>query len=111
MDDIFDISKIDDVPEEIQTELGVDQFAEEIVKLFTIANRALTINEVLVAHYRMFSATKNADGVYVTKPGVTPKTKRQITLKLYSMSKDSGAVLSSHGRGTYVLREQLELPM
>lgn len=111
MDDIFDISKIDDVPEAIQTELGIDQFAEEIVKLFTIANRALTINEVLVAHYRMFSAIKNANGVYITKPGVTPKTKRQITLKLYSMSKDSGAVLSSRGRGTYVLREQLELPM
>lgn len=115
MIDIFNISDVNDVPKTIQADLGLDQFAEEIIKLFQIANRPLTINEVFIAHYRMFSAQKNQNGQYQTKPDVTPKTKRQITLKLYNMSKDPEPTILSSGRGVYVLNtqksSQLEFPI
>ncbi|MBP3545408.1 MAG: hypothetical protein J6J82_03840 [Alphaproteobacteria bacterium] len=115
MDDIFDLSKVNNVPESIKADLGLDEFAEEIIKLFTIADQPLNINQVFIAHYKMFSATKNSDGNYETKPDVKPKTKRQITLKLYSMSKEPDSVIISIGRGTYKLntckKEQLALPL
>ena len=82
MNDIFNLSDVNDVPEQIREDLGQDQFAQEIIKLFQIADQPLTINEVFIGHYRLFSAQKAEDGRYQTKAGITPKTKRQITLKL-----------------------------
>lgn len=113
MNDIFDLSDVNDVPEQIREDLGRDQFAQEIIKLFKIADQQLTINEVFIGHYRLFSARKTADGHYETKPGVIPKTKRQITLKLYNMSKEPDSEIIQTGRGVYALNvkkaTQLEL--
>ena len=115
MNDIFNVSDVNDVPESIRADLGQDQFAQEIIKLFKIADQSLTINEVFIGHYRMFSAQKMEDGRYKTKQGVTPKTKRQITLKLYNMSKELEPAIIQSGRGVYILNTrkatQMELPM
>lgn len=115
MNDIFNVSDVNDVPESIRADLGQDQFAQEIIKLFKIADQPLTINEVFIGHYRMFSAQKMEDGRYKTKQGVTPKTKRQITLKLYNMSKELEPAIIQSGRGVYILNirkaTQMELPM
>ena len=113
MNDIFNLSDVNDVPEQIREDLGQDQFAQEIIKLFKIANQPLTINEVFIGHYRLFSARKTEDGYYAPKPGITPKTKRQITLKLYNMSKEQDSGIIQTGRGLYTLNikkaTQLEL--
>lgn len=103
MNDIFNLSDVNDVPEQIREDLGQDQFAQEIIKLFQIADQPLTINEVFIGHYRLFSAQKAEDGRYQTKAGITPKTKRQITLKLYNMSKEQDPVIIQSGRGIYTL--------
>lgn len=115
MNDIFNLSDVNDVPEQIREDLGQDQFAQEIIKLFKMANRPLTINEVFIAHYRMFSAEKNQEGRYQDKPDIKPKTKRQITLKLYNMAKEQDSGIIQTGRGVYKLNgsqaTQMDLPM
>lgn len=115
MNDIFNLSDVNDVPEQIREDLGQDQFAQEIIKLFKMANRPLTINEVFIAHYRMFSAEKKQDGHYHDKPDIKPKTKRQITLKLYNMAKEQDSDLTQIGRGVYKLNDsravQMEMPL
>ena len=115
MNDIFNLSDVNDVPEQIREGLGLDQFAQEIIKLFKLANRPLTINEVFIAHYRMFSAKKDQEGHYQDKPDTRPKTKRQITLKLYNMAKEQDSGIIQTGRGIYKLNgsqaTQMNLPM
>ena len=105
MGDIFDICNLDDVPKSIQDGLKRDRFGDEIIQLFRIANRALTVNEVYIAHFRMFSATVNSDGEYRIKDGANPKTKRQIMLKLYNMSKEKDSQIEAVDRGTYRLKK------
>lgn len=104
MSDIFDISDLGDVPSIIKNGLKRDPFGEEILQLFKLAQRPLSIDEVYIAHYRMFSAEQTQDGGYKTKQGIEPKTKRQIMLKLYNMSKDENAQIEQFSRGVYQLK-------
>ena len=87
MSDIFDISDLEDVPAIIKNGLKRDPFGEEILQLFKLAQRPLSIDEVYIALYRMFS-----------------KTKPQIMLKLYNMSKDENAQIEQVSRGIYQLK-------
>ena len=71
-ENIFDLTDVSDIPEEISAELSNDVFAQNILTLFNKAGRNLTIDEITVGYYRQFNEIK---------------TKRQIMVKLYSMAR------------------------
>ena len=79
-ENIFDLTDVSDIPEEISTELSHDVFAQNILTLFNKAGRNLTIDEVTVGYYRQFKEIK---------------TKRQIMVKLYSMARARNAKIRS----------------
>lgn len=105
MKNIFNLENLDDVPQLIKDELTRDPFGEEIVQLFKLAERPLNIDEVFIAHYRMFSSVEAVGTTHRTTPNPKPKTKRQITLKLYNMSRDPNSVIKQCERGVYCLKE------
>ena len=72
MVDYFDLQDISDIPEEIKKELNDDYFSNQILELFDIAKRDLSIDEVTVAYFRKFGGLK---------------TKKQIMGKLYNMAR------------------------
>lgn len=79
-ENIFDLTDVSDIPEEISAELSNDVFAQNILTLFNKAGRNLTIDEVTVGYYRQFNEIK---------------TKRQIMVKLYSMARARNAKIKS----------------
>ena len=79
-ENIFDLTDVSDIPDEISTELSHDVFAQNILTLFNKAGRNLTIDEVTVGYYRQFKEIK---------------TKRQIMVKLYSMARAINAKIRS----------------
>ena len=79
-ENIFDLTDVSDIPEEISTELSHDVFAQNILTLFNKAGRNLTIYEITVGYYRQFKEIK---------------TKRQIMVKLYSMARARNAKIRS----------------
>ena len=79
-ENIFDLTDVSDIPDEISTELNCDVFAQNILTLFNKSGRNLTINEITVGYYRQFKEIK---------------TKRQITVKLYSMARARNAKIRS----------------
>ena len=79
-ENIFDLTDVSDIPDEISTELNCDVFAQNILTLFNKAGRNLTIDEVTVGYYRQFEEIK---------------TKRQIMVKLYSMARARNAKIRS----------------
>lgn len=88
MSDIFDVCNIDDIPDEIKKELNDDYFLKQILELFDIAKRDLSVDEVTVAYFRKFGE---------------PKTKKQIMGKLYNMARAvNPKIVSVKGRkGVY----------
>ena len=83
---IFDLTDVSDVPAEISSELICDNFAQNILKLFELAGRNLTIDEVTVGYYRQFKEIK---------------TKRQIMVKLYSMAREAKIRSIPNLKGVY----------
>ena len=79
-ENIFDLTDVSDIPDEISTELNCNVFAQNILKLFKEAGRNLTIDEVTVGYYRQFKEIK---------------TKRQIMVKLYNMARARRAKIKS----------------
>ena len=79
-ENIFDLTDISDIADEISTDLNYDVFAQNILTLFNKAGRNLTIDEITVGYYRQFKEIK---------------TKRQIMVKLYSMAKARKAKIRS----------------
>ena len=79
-ENIFDLTDVSDIPEEISTELSHDVFAQNILTLFNKAGRKLTVDEITVGYYRQFKEIK---------------TKRQIMVKLYIMARAREAKIKS----------------
>lgn len=96
MENLFDLFDISDIPKEIG-DIKNDETYNEIIELFKIANRELSIDELTVAHYRKY--TKDSDCR-------EPKTKTQIMNKVYKMSKEHNSPIESvKGRkGVYKLK-------
>lgn len=93
--DIFDLSDLSDIPQEIKRDLKIlarDDFEKNIIKLFKKAARQLTIDEVTVAYFRFFKEKKD---------------RKAIMAKLYNMSRSKRpAIISVENRkGVYVLAE------
>lgn len=88
MVDIFDLQDVSDIPEEIKKELNDDYFLNQILELFDIAKRDLSVDEVTVAYFRKFNEVK---------------TKKQIMTKLYNMARAATPkIVSVKGRkGVY----------
>ena len=84
MSDIFDLSNVDDIPDEVKEGIVVDVVATRILELFKIAKRPLSIDEITVAYYRKF---KDEDDDL--------KTKKQIMGKVYNMSRERNAKIKS----------------
>ena len=79
-ENIFDLTDVSDIPDEISSELSNDVFAQNILTLFNKAGRNLNVNEITVGYYRQFNEIK---------------TKRQIMVKLYSMARARRAKIKS----------------
>lgn len=94
MTDLFDLTNIDDLPEDMQGDINIDIFAKRITDLFCIAKRDLSIDEITVAYYRK----------YRTEDTET-KSKKQIMSKLYNMSRERNPRIKSveGQKGVYAL--------
>lgn len=101
--DLFDVYNLNDVPSALKSELKQDCFGDEIVSLFRLVpGRELSIDAVVVAHYRKYTKTAN----------VEPKSKKQIMAKLYALSKDKESPIESVNgkKGTYRLKNDNPVP-
>ena len=97
MQNIFDLNDVSDIPSEIKNDLNRDIFGEQIIELFKIAQRELSVDEVTVGYFRKFKEAK---------------TKKQIMTKLYNMSRDDlSLVRSVSGRkGVYCIKQSDAIP-
>lgn len=101
MSDLFDIYNLADIPAELKKELRQDDLSDQIVELFKIAQRDLSVDEVVVAHYRKFvQGTLNQ-----------PKSKKQIMAKLYNIGRDPKSPISpvTGKKGVYRLKNETDL--
>lgn len=89
MSDIFNVLDVDDIKHNIG--IGWTQARRNIVKLFKLANRPLTIDELTVGYYRSF------------EPHLT---RRQITLMVGNMVRRPIYGLEKISRGTYQLKKE-----
>ena len=91
---IFDLTNVDDIPENVKKDINIDLFAKRIVELFVLADRDLSIDEITVAYYRRY---KDDDSEV--------KTKKQIMSKLYNMSRERNSQIQSveGKKGIYAL--------
>ncbi|MCL2749044.1 MAG: hypothetical protein FWE50_03125 [Alphaproteobacteria bacterium] len=105
MVNIFDIKNLENIPKDVRGGLKRDPFGDEIIQLFRMADGPLTVDQVYIAYYRLFSASMK-EGEYKTKPGAKLKSKRQIMLKLYNMSKLENPQITSVDRAIYKLAER-----
>lgn len=98
MTDIFDLTNVDDIPDEVKEGIVVDIVATRILELFKIARRDLSIDEITVAYYRKF---KDEDDDL--------KTKKQIMGKVYNMSRERNAKIKSveGKKGVYTLCKEV----
>lgn len=92
--DIFDLFSIDDIPADIADGINTDIFAKRIIELLKLAGRSLSVDELTVGFYRKYK--DEDDG---------KKTKRQITLKAYNMSREEHPLIRSveNRKGIYEL--------
>ena len=88
MNDVFNVLDVDDIKHDIG--IGLTQARRNIVKLFKLANRPLTIDELTVGYYRSF------------KPYLTRK---QISLMVDHMVKRPIYGIEKIGRGIYQLKK------
>ena len=89
MNDIFNVLDVDDIKHNIG--IGLTQARRNIVKLFKLANRPLTIDELTVGYYRSF------------KPYLT---RRQILLMVEHMTKRPIYGIEKISRGIYQLKKE-----
>lgn len=87
-ENIFNLTDISDIPDEISTDLNCDDFGRNILTLFNKAGRNLSVDEITVGYYRQFNEIK---------------TKRQIMVKLYNMARARRAKIRSipNHKGVY----------
>lgn len=93
--DVFDLTDLSDLPQELRQELVVskrDEFEKRLIELFKRAGRELNIDEIQAAYYRVHGEFKS---------------RNKVTAKLYNMSRASNSATESvKGRkGVYRLRE------
>ncbi len=100
MSDLFDVFNLSDIPVEIG-DIKKDSFANDIVELFKIAKRELSVDEVTVGYYRKFSVGE--------KKAI--KTKTQIMNKLYALSRDDSSPIFSveKKKGVYNIQDNIKL--
>lgn len=84
MNDLFDLTNVEDLPEKIKSDINVDLFAKRIVDLFELAQRDLSIDEITVAYYRKYN-----------EEDMDIKTKKQIMSKVYNMSRERNPKIRS----------------
>lgn len=59
MNDIFDITDLDDLPTDLISQLKLGSHADaQILKLFLLANRPLNLTQLLVGYYRTYKEEK-----------------------------------------------------
>lgn len=87
MINIFDLSNVDDIAEEVRKDLNV-VFETRIIKLFELAKRDLSVDEVTVGYCRKYNEVK---------------TRKQIMGKLYNMARATKPKIESvpHKKGIY----------
>lgn len=98
MENLFDLFDLSDIPKSLG-DIKNDELSNEILELFKLANRELSIDELTVAHYRRYTK-----GV----PDREPKTKTQIMNKTYKISKEKNSPIESvkGKKGVYRLKEK-----
>lgn len=78
---IFDLSNIADLPEEIAKEMLIlsrSAFERNIIEIFRMANCELEIDQITVAYYRLFKEVKNRNQIAVKLCNMAKIDKPQI---------------------------------
>lgn len=93
---IFDLFDLSDIPKDLG-DIKNDEFSKELLQLFELAGRELSVDEITVGYYRHFTLGENR----------AVKTKTQIQNKVYKLSKDISAPIVSVGgkKGIYKLEK------
>lgn len=91
---IFDLFDLSDIPNDLG-DIKNDEFSKELIQLFELAGRELSVDEITVGYYRYFTLEQHQP----------KKTKMQIQNKVYKLSKDIAAPIVSVGgkKGVYKL--------
>lgn len=89
MKDIFDTQRVDDLPENLKSGLKTG-FGDKILRLFEMAERPLTIDELTVGYYRMFGGSTN---------------RQSMMAKLYILAREPSSKIESCGKGIYRVKE------
>ena len=80
MKDIFDLFDLTDIKEDLG-DIKTDEVTKEIIELFRIAGRELSVNELTVAYYRK----------YTVGQGRPKMLKFQMQNKIYKLGRDKNA--------------------
>ena len=96
--DLFSLENIDDLPESVKKELKAfkrDNFEKKLIELFKLATSELNLDQIQAGYFRLHKEVKD---------------RRQITTKLYNMSKsDRPAIESIEGKkGVYRLKSDFK---
>lgn len=91
---LFDLFDLSDIPTDLG-DIKNDEFSKDLLQLFELAGRELSVDEITVGYYRYFTIGQN-------RP---KRTKTQIQNKVYKLSKDISAPIVSVGgkKGIYKL--------
>ena len=98
VNDLFDTNNVRDLPKDIVNQLGKSPVVDRCINLLKLANRELSLDEITVAFYRL----------YTLKEKFPIKRKNQIMATLYSYVKSSThPIIESvkDKKGVYKLKE------
>ncbi len=94
MENIFDLDNIKDIPDDLRSQLKLkklDDFSDKLLQLFELAERELSVDEIMISYFRKYDITK---------------TRRQIVAKMYSLSTSGHIERVPNKRGVYNLEEK-----
>jgi hypothetical protein len=96
VNDIFDTKNVKDLPKDIINQLGKSPVVDRCINLLKLANRELSIDEITVAFYRL----------YTLKEKFPIKTKKQIMSILYIYVRNSTNPIIESVKGIYKLKKE-----
>lgn len=94
MNSLFDLKNLSDLPPELRKDLGAtkrDEFENELIQLFKMADGELTLDQVQVGYYRKYNKVCE---------------RRKLMMKLYNISRAKSPAIESveKRKGVYKLR-------
>jgi hypothetical protein len=94
-ENIFNLEDLTDIPGDLRADLSflkIDKFHKGLISILELADRPVNLDEISIAYFRLFGEGKS---------------RRDIMIKLYNMSKSKQSAIQSvpQKRGVYTLKK------